>query len=154
MTSTIVYDQQWREMEREILKLVEKNQHGQGASLDEMHLEVKNRYTREMLKIVLQNLKSAGKILNSLDDNHWMTFSLQDEVYNSIKIMERKSKFGADIHLIHKEFFKEKYSYWMLNEIVLSLNEQGRVYSTIDECHFMTCSDDDWSEIGLEEVYI
>ena len=141
-------------MEREILKLVEKNQQGKGASLEEMHLEVNNRYTMQMIKIVLQNLKSAGKVLNTVDDNHWMTLRLQEDVYNSIKIMERKSKFGADLHLIHKEFFKEKYSYRMLDVIVLILNEKGRVYSTINECHFMTCDDDDWSQIGEEEVYI
>lgn len=137
-TSTIVYDEHWKKMEIEILNLVKKKQKGQGASFDELHLEVKDTYTRAMLRIVLQSLKSVGKIFNTMDDNNWMTSCLQEKLYDSIRIMESRSNFGANLPKIHKDIFKEKYSYEMLYGSVMRLAEEGRVYSTIDECHWMT----------------
>ena len=125
-------------MEKEILELVEKQQKGQGASLEQLHLEVNKRYARSMLRIVLQSLNSIGKTFNTVDDNHWMTSGLREDIYNSIRIMESRSNFGANLQKIHKDYFKEKYSYEMLDVVVMSLAEEGRVYSTIDECHWMT----------------
>ena len=50
--------------------------------------------------------------------------------------MESRSNFGANLWKIHKEYFKEKYSYKMLDAVVMGLAEQGKVYSTIDEYHW------------------
>ena len=145
-TCTIVYDEQWRKMEREIFKLVKKNQKDLGACFEKLHLEVRPRYTRSMLTIVLHSLKSVGKVFNTVDENHWITSCLKEEIYNSIRELESKSKFGANLQKIHKDFFKEKYSYAMLDAVVMGLAEQGRVYSTINECHWMTYTEN--------EVYI
>lgn len=83
MPRIVIFDEQWKELEKDVLRMVkrEETRTGFAPNFRDLCDLSPDKYTKPLLQIILQNLTQIGKLFNTPDDEHYMSMEIKEKIY-------------------------------------------------------------------------